>query len=583
MNLLRDRFLFLDCQTTGANPVNGALLEIAWCHSSASDPHPGAIQCSLVRQPDKREIPFRIQVITGISDDEMVNAVHGREIYQALKSHFAEHALNNAIVHYASFERPFLKELFERHGNEEFPLDLICTYQIAKRLYPNLPTRGIRGLGGFFGASNCELKRSSHHVEMTFSIWQGLVDELAKNGITNTDDLQEWLKEPVKLKRTKYQYPLETSKRLSLPDKPGVYKMLNRKSEILYVGKATSLKSRVNSYFRGQRNKDPRKLEMLTQTHEIAHIECGSALEAAILETDEIKRHDPPYNFSLKRKQRQLAFFCENLSSMSRVQTEAHPVGPFSGHFALEQFSRVHTWLATSEDDPFIFFDEVPLELISTGFEIFCVEEKIDPTLISTPRDLMARCIRLLRNSARRSNVEENEATSILNSATARFEGEPDASLFDDDEEDVDDELTELTAEDVAGKFGRLFKRIAKSYLRGKLLTRLLNCRLIFEEKKVIRRLEVRGGEIIQRREDDHVKNDHHRDNQGKDDPAQEDHAEANANLEQHNPLPWANFDVMTYDRMSVLLAEIVRMRSAGQNVIVEPEMKLFLVSHQIK
>ncbi len=551
MNLLRDRFLFLDCQTTGANPVQGGILEIAWCHSSASEPHPGNIQCQLVSQPDKREIPFRIQVITGISEEEMVNAVHEREIYFSLKRHCIDNQINAAVVHYASFEKPFLHGLFEKHGDEPFPLDLICTYQIARRLFPNLPTRGIRGLGGFFGASNSELKRSSHHVEMTFSIWQGLVNELAKHGIHGMEELREWLKQPAKAKRTKYEYPLESQKRLSLPDKPGVYKMLNARGEILYVGKATSLKSRVNSYFRGQRNKDPRKLEMLTQTHNIAHIECGSALEAAILETDEIKRHDPPYNYSLKRKQRQLAFFDKELTSMSYQQTESHPIGPFSGHFALEQFTRVYTWLNTNEEDPLIFFDEVPIELISTGFELFCAENNLDPSLIVSPRDLMTLCIKLLRTSARIANSADAQ------SETEGFDtGEPAEEDFGDDE-DEDDALVEYTVEDVAGKFGRLFKRIAKSYLRGKVLTRLLDSRIIFEEKSKIRRLEVRGGEII--RPDEIL-----------DLP------------EQQCDQPWKDLDVMSYDRMSVLLSEIIRMRAAGQNVIIEPNLPLFAVSHQI-
>jgi DNA polymerase-3 subunit epsilon len=323
--------------------------------------------------------------------------------------------------------------------------------------------------------------------------------------------------------------------------------MLNAKGEILYVGKATSLKSRVNSYFRGQRNKDPRKLEMLTQTHNIAHIECGSALEAALLETDEIKKHDPPYNYSLKRKQRQLAFFDKSLQSMSHEQTDAFVIGPFSGHFALEQFTRVYTWLATSEEDPLIFFGEVPVELIASGFEIFCAEHNIDPAVVSSPRDLMALCIKLIRKSARQAEVAGE--SPLLDT------GEPPEDMLEDEEDD-DDTLVEYTPEDVAGKFGRLFKRIAKSYLRGKVLSRLLNSRIIFEEKSNIRRLEVRGGEIV------------------RSDSAYE--------MPSSNKQPWSHLDVMTYDRMSVLLAEIIRMRSAGQNVIIEPDLPLFIVSHQI-
>jgi hypothetical protein len=54
-------------------------------------------------------------------------------------------------------------------------------------------------------------------------------------------------------------------KRLEFPNRPGVYRMLSQSGQVLYVGKATSLKSRVNSYFRGQKGRDRKKLEMLAQ------------------------------------------------------------------------------------------------------------------------------------------------------------------------------------------------------------------------------------------------------------------------------------------------------------------------------
>lgn len=80
-----------------------------------------------------------------------------------------------------------------------------------------------------------------------------------------------------------------------LPDTPGVYKFFNSSGELIYVGKASSLKSRVRSYFVGK--KSPRPIEEMI--HEVTSFkveETDSALEAAILEGKYIKENRPKYN-----------------------------------------------------------------------------------------------------------------------------------------------------------------------------------------------------------------------------------------------------------------------------------------------
>ena len=79
--------------------------------------------------------------------------------------------------------------------------------------------------------------------------------------------------------------------RLALPDGPGVYRMLRISGDVLYVGKATSLHHRVNSYFRKQKGIHERTLEMLSQARDLSFVVTESPLEAALLEPDEIKRH----------------------------------------------------------------------------------------------------------------------------------------------------------------------------------------------------------------------------------------------------------------------------------------------------
>ena len=88
-----------------------------------------------------------------------------------------------------------------------------------------------------------------------------------------------------------------------LPTKPGVYLHKNKYDEIIYVGKAINLRSRVRSYFHA--NVDSIKTDRLR--HEIRDIEIittASELEALLLENTLIKKHKPKYNVRLKDDKR---------------------------------------------------------------------------------------------------------------------------------------------------------------------------------------------------------------------------------------------------------------------------------------
>lgn len=83
-----------------------------------------------------------------------------------------------------------------------------------------------------------------------------------------------------------------------LPDAPGVYFFLGENRRILYIGKATSLKDRVKSYFAGDilKTRSPLIAKMLEEATKVEFKETDSVLEALLLEAQEIRRHKPPYN-----------------------------------------------------------------------------------------------------------------------------------------------------------------------------------------------------------------------------------------------------------------------------------------------
>src|SRR5258708_398455 len=94
--------------------------------------------------------------------------------------------------------------------------------------------------------------------------------------------------------------PLKGAERIAaylktLPDAPGVYRMMNAAGDVLYVGKAKSLKKRVSSYARGGVHSE-RLTRMVAETAEMLFVTTASETEALLLESNLIKRLKPRYN-----------------------------------------------------------------------------------------------------------------------------------------------------------------------------------------------------------------------------------------------------------------------------------------------
>ena len=85
-----------------------------------------------------------------------------------------------------------------------------------------------------------------------------------------------------------------------LPTESGVYIFRDKSQKILYIGKATNLRSRTQSYFRGVNNRGAWIASMVEQIVDVDFIETDSVLEALILESNLIKKHQPKYNTDFK-------------------------------------------------------------------------------------------------------------------------------------------------------------------------------------------------------------------------------------------------------------------------------------------
>ena len=350
--------LTLDCQTTGANPDKGHLLEIGWLPtraSAADNPAMTGLKTYLACLPADAAIPRVVQRITGISDGSTTAAVSSKNIWQNLIESTRKITAGSpsaacpVVIHFARFEEPFLRRLHQKNNPEgPFPFRIICTHEIAIRLLPDLPRRGIRAIAGYYGHSMPELKRSSDHVVATAFIWKKMVELLdTACGVSGLDQLAGWLAATKSPGRSKRTFPMNPKIQIGLPDKPGIYRMLPAKNgDPLYIGKAKSLKQRVKSYFRQKATHAEHTLELLTQARELDFTITGSALEAAILESDEIKRRSPPYNIALRRRARELTFFSKDLCRNSAAVERDFPVGPLPAGRFIQTVSAFGLWLA---------------------------------------------------------------------------------------------------------------------------------------------------------------------------------------------------------------------------------------------
>ena len=85
-----------------------------------------------------------------------------------------------------------------------------------------------------------------------------------------------------------------------VPENPGVYMMLDKDGEIIYVGKAKRLRARLRQYFYQSGNKTAKVMAMLEHVANFRYIICPSEVDALVTENNLIKKHTPKYNILLK-------------------------------------------------------------------------------------------------------------------------------------------------------------------------------------------------------------------------------------------------------------------------------------------
>ncbi len=285
-------FCIVDVETTGLSPRVNGVIEI------------GLVKVSNLKIVDRfhslvnpgKDIPYFITQLTGITNDDVFDA----PFFEDIADEVAEFISGNILTaHNFTFDNSFLKKEFHYCGKEYINSPNLCTLKLSRRLYPMLKSKSLGAVCNHLKLKNAGEHRALGDAEVTAKLLIKLINELkSKHNISVVEELINFQYVP---KNLQTQIPIK--KKLGedvsmLPDAPGIYYFLNSRGDVIYIGKAKSLKNRVKSYFLPT---SPRKAKKIVKQASRLKIEItNSELTALLMEAELIKIINPRHNTMLK-------------------------------------------------------------------------------------------------------------------------------------------------------------------------------------------------------------------------------------------------------------------------------------------
>jgi len=278
------KFAVVDLETTGALPSRDRIIEIGIVII-----HDGKIVDtfdSLVNP--ERSIPPFIARMTGISNEKAEKAPKffeiARDIVLKLKGHIF-------VAHNVNFDYNFLKYEFKQLGFS-FNSRRLCTVQLSRRLYPEYKSHGLSTLVKRFNLYMSDRHRALGDARATAEFLLRSFDEKT----STKEEVKNLVNFGLQTARLPENISIEFLH--DLPEKSGVYFMLDEQGNYAYIGKSDNIKRRIFEHFA----KTGRKKERLLRTIRSIEYEITAGNLIALLKEDHyIKKYNPPINVAQKR------------------------------------------------------------------------------------------------------------------------------------------------------------------------------------------------------------------------------------------------------------------------------------------
>ena len=277
-------YAIVDIETTGGSATRSRITEIAiYKHDGKRivDEYQTLVNPC-------QDIPYNITKLTGIDNQLVADAPVFIDVANEISA-FLEGCV--FVAHNVNFDYGFVKAEFERIGLS-FREKKLCTVRLSRKL---LPGKFSYSLGNLCASEGIPLN-NAHRAAADAKATAILFTQLMK---IDADGYIDKALNPLSLEAL---MPPNMPKEdfIALPNKQGIYYMLNQKKDVIYIGKAKDIKKRVHAHFSGNTNTKS-KYHFVKNIFGIDFKVIPDALLVDIIEATEIKKHWPIHNRSLKR------------------------------------------------------------------------------------------------------------------------------------------------------------------------------------------------------------------------------------------------------------------------------------------
>lgn len=204
-------------------------------------------------------------------------------------------------------ELPLVNRSLISRGLTPIEGETISLKRLAKSLFPERKSRDLEEIARSFGIGMAEVTEPEKRLQIAIEVWREALATAAELGIENLAALKSL--EQAGARAVDFKgFAFDRELIAALPEKPGVYLMLDRTDRPIYVGKAKNLRSRVSSYFYRRGESVEKQEKLLGALYSIEYQVVGSELEALLLEAELIKSLAPWLNRQTEVHPRQASF-----------------------------------------------------------------------------------------------------------------------------------------------------------------------------------------------------------------------------------------------------------------------------------
>lgn len=286
-------YAIVDIETTGSHAAANGITEIAiYIHDGST-----VVDSFSTLINPYQNIPLYITALTGISNAMVASAPGFEEVAEKIYNILQG---NVFIAHSVNFDYSFVKHQLKVCGYE-LNTPRLCTIRMSRKAFPGKRSYSLGNICRELGIDNYSRHRADGDARATTELF----GKILENGG------HEIMKQMLKRNSGEQWMPLQIDKSVidKLPPEPGVYYFYDSKKKIIYVGKAINIRKRVAGHFMPN-NGEYKRQAFLRQVADISYKVCAGELHALILESTEIKRLWPKYNYAQKKFARKYGLYC---------------------------------------------------------------------------------------------------------------------------------------------------------------------------------------------------------------------------------------------------------------------------------